>query len=161
MVCAIIPEIIELESFGGDYEKYEDAVYATYKRTFENQKFYLENKCIDPIYKDKPGTFWHIVSSGTDESNRIPDLRRYERVAWPAHILGHCIGQCDKILMWKNKRNGKSRIILWCQDIDYVVVLDERKEFLIFWTAYPVTYNHTRKKLLKEYNEYIKQKALE
>ena len=60
--------------------------------------------------------------------------------------------------MWKNKRKGKSRIVLWCTEIDYVVILDERADFLIFWTAYPVTYQHTREKLLKEYHEFLLKK---
>ncbi len=160
MGCDKIPTIIEMDSFDGDYEKYEEAVYNIYKETFEKQKFYWNDKTIEhkkhPVFKDKPGTFWHIVSTGDDEENRIPDLRRYERVAWPAYILSHCKQNCTNLLMWKNKRKGKSRIILWCRDIDYVVILDERKDFCIFWTAYPVTYRHTKNKLLKEYEEYTK-----
>lgn len=101
------------------------------------------------------GTFWHIISTGSDEANRIPDLRRYERIAWPAHILGYCKQNCDKLLIWKNKRKGKSRILLWCIEIDYLVVLDERKDYCLFWTAYPVERRHTKEKLMKEYKEYM------
>ncbi len=161
MKCDTIPEIIELDNFDGNYEKYEEAVYLSYKTTFEGQEFFWGNKRIahkkHPMYKEKPGTFWHIISNGEDEANRIPDLRRYERVAWPAHILGYCVHYCDKILTWKNIRKGKTRILIWCKEIEYLVVLDERKDFCIFWTAYPVTYRHTKEKLQKEYDEYVKQ----
>ena len=159
MQCDKIPEIIKLEQYGGDYEQYEEAVYSLYKRTFENDKFFFREKNIEqkkyPYYKNKPGTFWHIISTGTDEANRIPDLRRYERITWPAHILGYCKQNCDKLLIWKNKRKGKNRILLWCKEIDYLVVLDERKDYCLFWTAYPVERQHTRNKLMKEYTEYM------
>ena len=49
------------------------------------------------MFKGKPGTFWHIVSSGENEEERLPDLRRYERVAWPAHILDYCKKNCDNV----------------------------------------------------------------
>lgn len=159
MSCKKIPDLIELDSFGGDYEQYEEAVYSLYKTTFEEKSFSYNNKPIVqkiiPMYKEKSGTFWHIISNGPDEASRTPDLRRYERIAWPSHVLGYCQNQCSNILIWKNKRKGKSRVLLWCRDINYLVVLDEKKDYYIFWTAYPITYKHTRDKLLTEYNEYI------
>ena len=112
------------------------------------------------MIKDKSATFWHIISSSTDENNREPDLRRYERIAWPAFLLGYCKDYCDDLLIWKNNRNGKTRVLLWCRDIDYVVILDEREKYCLFWTAYPIVYEHTRQKLFKEYSAYKKQEAL-
>lgn len=41
MNCEKVPSIIELDSFDGDYFKYEDAVYLVYKQTFENHQFFL------------------------------------------------------------------------------------------------------------------------
>ena len=162
MCCEHIPPIIELDSYNGDYEAYEDAIYAAYQTTFENHKFFFNGKPIfqkkHPMFKNKSGTFWHIISSGEVEENRLPDLRRYERVTWPAYILNYCKENCEKILIWKNKRKNKRRILLWCQEIDYLVILEERREFFLFWTAYPVTRSHTKCKLLKEYNEYMNMK---
>lgn len=161
MPCNKTPSIIELDDFSGNYEAYEDAVYALYEETFEKCHFDWLGKPISqkryPMFKNKSGTFWHIISSGPEEISRLPDLRRYERVAWPAFILDYCKNNCNQLLIWKNKRKGKTRILLWCQDIDYLVVLDERDKYCLFWTAYPVTYKHTKEKLLKEYNEYMKQ----
>lgn len=158
MICEKIPPIIELDSYDGNYEEYENAIYSAYESTFENNKFYWEGKPINekkvPIFKGKSGTFWHIISSGETEESRTPDLRRYERITWPAHILKYCKDNCEKILVWKNKRGSKSRILLWCREIEYLVVLDERKDFCLFWTAYPVIYSHTKKKLMKEYKDY-------
>lgn len=164
MDCEHIPQIIEYDSFNGNYEAYENAIYAAYQTTFENHNFFWDGKPIyqkkHPMFKNKSGTFWHIISSGESEESRIPDFRRYERVTWSAHILSYCKNNCKKILVWKNKRKNKTRILLWCQDIDYLVVLDERKNFYLFWTAYPVTHNHTRNKLIKEYQEYIQKQDI-
>lgn len=164
MQCKTIPNLIELDSYDGDYEQYENAVYNAYKITFENNQFYFKGKRIahkkHPLYKDKSGTFWHIISNGPQEETRLPDLRRYERIQWPAYILGFCQLNCDKLLIWENCRNRKNRVVLWCQQIDYVVILDQRADYYIFWTAYPVTYSHTRKKLLKEYNNYISNNSI-
>ena len=161
MDCIHVPELIYLEDYGGNYNDYESAVYALYQDTFEKSQFYWDEKPIyhkkHPEMKGKPATFWHITSSGSDENSREPDLRRYETIAWPAFILEYCLYQCRDLLVWKNRRKGKTRILLWCRDIDYVVILDERKDFCIFWTAYPVNYKHTRDKFLKEYNEYQRE----
>lgn len=159
MQCKKIPEIIELDTYNGDYQLYEDAVYNLYKTTFEQNSFSFDGKRISqkriPLYKEKSCTFWHIISTGPIEDERTPDLRRYERIAWPAYILNYCQNHCSNLLIWKNIRKGKHRILLWCRDIDYLVVLDERKDYCLFWTAYPVERSHTKQKLLKEYNAYI------
>lgn len=156
--CEKLPAIIELNDYDGDYLKYESVVYETFYNTFECKKFYWNNKPIyqkkHPLYKEKSGTFWHIVSSGNVEEERLPDLRRYERIAWPAYILEMC-EECLELRVWKNKRGGKTRVLLWCVKEDYLVVLDERKEFYLFWTAYPIERKHTREKLRKEYESFI------
>ena len=163
MNCTI-PEIIELASFDGDYQAYETAVYAAYCECFQNKNFTFQGLKIGhkkhPEYKEKPATFWHIISQGPDESNREPDLRRYERIRWPSHILENCCSvDCDKLLIWGNRRNGKKRVLIFCVELDYLVVLDKREGYLIFWTAYPVNYPNQKQKLIKEYNEYMAKAA--
>jgi len=160
MNCTTIPPIIELDSYNGNYAEYENAIYNAYQSSFEDHRFFWNEKPIVqkkyPLLKGKPATFWHIISSGSEEENRLPDLRRYERVTWPGYFLGYCKDNCDKLLVWKNKRNNKTRILLWCQPIDYLVVLEEHPTYCIFWTAYPIIYSHTKEKLKKEYYNYIK-----
>ena len=46
-----------------------------------------------------------------------------------------------------------------CEDIDYLVVLDERKDYYIFWTAYPIEHANRKRRLLQEYNDYQKEMA--
>lgn len=163
MSCDSVPEIIALDSYDGNYQAYEEAVYEAYKRTFEDHTFFINGIRIahkkHPLYKDKSGTFWHIISSGKEEETRQPELRRYERIEWPAYILSYCLNNCENILLWKNTRKKSDRILIWCKSIDYLVVLADRKDYILFWTAYPVTHSHTKKKLQKEYDEYIAKAA--
>ncbi len=155
MPCEHIPARITNDF--DDYSAYEAVVYDAYLTTYSGKHFLFDGKPIyekkHPLISGKSCTFWHIVSSGPDEALKLPDFNRYETVSWPGFILSHCVDNCESLRIWKNKRGSKSRILIYCQDIDYLVVLDEREEFLLFWTSYPITYNHTREKLLKEYTE--------
>ena len=42
MDCEHIPQIIEYDSFNGNYEAYENAIYAAYQTTFENHNFFWD-----------------------------------------------------------------------------------------------------------------------
>ncbi|GGI92333.1 hypothetical protein [Legionella impletisoli] len=86
------------------------------------------------------------------ENERTPDLRRCERIAWPKPIIDNHNNGILKI--WKNKRKGETRILLWFEEAEYLVVLSERKSYTLFWTAYPVTRGHSKRKLQKEYESY-------
>ena len=39
MKCDHIPQIIEYDSYDGNYEEYENDIYAAYQSTFESQEF--------------------------------------------------------------------------------------------------------------------------
>lgn len=160
MGCNKIPALIEINDYDGDYAVYEQKVYEIYDNTFGKHEYEYQGKKVIhkkyPEFQDKPSTFWHIISEGECEEERQPNLERYARIAWPAFILSECMLRCSKLLIWENHRKGKTRVLLWCQDIDYLVVLDKRKDYYLFWTAYPVTRKHTKVKLQKEYDNYLK-----
>lgn len=160
MLCDKIPNLIRVSSYENSIDEYQERLYHEYKISFEDKQFYFNGKRIAhkryPLYKNKSGTFWHIVSS-EEKGERKFDIRRAEWINFPAHILEYCQKECDDICIWFNKRKGKKRVLLWCKKIDYVVVLDERKDYYIFWTAYPVLYGHARRRLEKEYKEYCEE----
>lgn len=149
-----LPELVRLEDHGGDWEKYIEEVYTIFihdfvknKPTFKGKRFGLKRH---PLFKDKEATFWHITSEGKSETDRIPDLRRCERIRWPRAIIDNYTN--EKILCWENIRNNEKRIVMWYREEDYVVVLADRTEYVLLWTAYCVRYEHTRIKLQKEYD---------
>ena len=156
-----LPPLVLLDSYDGIWEVYIRVVYGFFKQDFVDDKPVYEGKKLavkrHPIADGKEVTFWHIISEGNEENNRIPDLRRCERIRWPRPIVEHADQPAVKV--WKNRRRGETRICIWLEKQEYLVVLADRGTYNLFWTAYPVTYNHTKRKLLKEYHAFKKAGA--
>ena len=163
MSCSHIPE--KLTNTFGDYTEYENAVYQVFLNTFSGKQFSYEGKPIyekkHPLVSGKSGTFWHIISSGDNEASKLPDFDRYETVGWPGFILEYCLAQCNNRLIWEVKKHTSTRVHIYCPDIEYVVVLDKRDGFYIFWIAFPVKYGHTKRRFLKEYHDYLSRRDLD
>ena len=161
--CYKAPKITKLSDFGNNYEEYEKAIYNLFTKDFINNKIYFDGKKVVhkryPERKGMSGTFWHIVSNKSDEENRLPNLRRYETIEYRAFIIQNCPNNCSNVLIWKNTRRSKTRVLLYCSTLNYLVVLDDRDDYYVFWTSYPVDRNHTHEKLMKEYHSYIARTA--
>ncbi len=162
-VCSNMPDIVTLEEYSGNYFEYEKVVYERFlndfvktKPVFKGQELSLKRH---PLFKNKEATFWHITSEGMDEETRTPDIRRLERISWPKRIIEYCSAYCSNIKVWENLRKGEKRILLWCEDIEYLVVLADRNTYTLIWTAYPVQENHKKRKLQKEYENCIKSSS--
>jgi IS1 family transposase len=71
-----------------------------------------------------------------------------ERIRWLRPIIEHCTDGLVKV--WENQRRGETRVCLWLECCDFLVILTGRKGY----PAYPVVYPHQRGKLQKEYKAY-------
>lgn len=155
MSCGI-PPVIEIGTYDGDYEAYERKIYSLFEEKYISSKMSFQGKMVyqkrHPEYKGKSATFWHITSEGEKEDDRRPDLRRYERITWPAFFIEQCSINCKNLYVWENKRKSQKRTLLLCNDLDYLVVLSNRADYYVLWTAYPVGKNH-KKKLVREYEK--------
>jgi hypothetical protein len=153
-----LPELILFTTYQGDWDLYLEALYSSFKADFVDSKPHFPGKLIKlkryPISKGKECTFWHFIQEGSEEVDRLPDLRRCERIRWPRPIIEAL--QTNKVYVWKNNRNSHKRIILALMDFSYIVVLEDREKYILPWTAYTVEKNHRRDKLKKEYLAYIK-----
>ena len=98
-----------------------------------------------------------MYAEGEDEANRQPDIRRMERIRFPKFVIEN--NQHNEILIWKNKRGKDERIVLFNEQESYVVILTNRGKYFLFITAYLVEKVHRKKKLIKEYEAYIKTKT--
>lgn len=65
--------------------------------------------------------------------------------------------QDSNVKIWKNQRGGETRICLWLETQEYLLVLADRKGYILPWTAYMVDRQHTKQKLQKEFEEYWKK----
>jgi hypothetical protein len=101
------------------------------------------------VIQGKEATFWHLISEGELESDRLPDLRRCERIRWPRPVIEHTTEPVIKV--WENERGSEKRVCLWLESAEYLVVLARRKSYVLIWTAFPVTEAHRKRKLQREY----------
>lgn len=154
-----LPDLVRLEEYGGDWGQYVEAVYQFFKADFIDSKPLFKNRTVglrrNPVFQGKESGFWHCTSGGEEEEERTPDLRRCERIRWPRPVIEHSTD--DLVRCWPNRRGSDKRILLWFYDVDYLVVLADRGKYVLLWTAYPVTYKHTREKLAREYEEYLRK----
>ncbi len=155
-----LPGLIELSDFGGDFNSYLEAVYECFKNDFIINRPQFRGIRLGlkkhPLLNCKEATFWHMTSEGDDESTRVPDLRRMERIKWPSPMIAQ--SEHPYLKVWENTRGNKTNILIFHEDEDYLVVMRKARDYILPWTAYLVEDNARKRKLLKEYDEYIKSK---
>lgn len=152
-----LPPLITLEDYGGDWDRYEAAIYTAFRVDWVVSRPSVNGKRMGlkahPLRYGREATYYHLTNQGEDETTRRRDLRRMERIRWPRAMI-EVIGT-DRLLMWTKQvttRGGlKQRIVLALPDFSYIVVLEDRGGYALLWTAYPVERSHRREKLWKEY----------
>lgn len=153
-----LPSLVLLEEYNGEWNKYLNFLYEIFISDFvESGCNYRGIKIAikrHPQIDNKEATFWHLISEGETEGDRTPDLRRCERIRWPKPIIEKVPD--EEIKVWQNKRGNETRLCIWLENAEYLVILAERKNYLLLWTAYTVTKNHRKRKLQKEYESTLK-----
>lgn len=155
-----LPELIELSQFGGNFARYLEAVYEIFVDEFVRRKPVFRGTRLAlkkyPVTDGKEATFWHITSEGEDEQNRIPDLRRLERIKWPSFIINN--SEHPYLRVWENTRGTKTNVLIMHEYEKYVVILRKGNGYLLPWTAYIIEHEWRRRKFIRECEEYIKSK---
>lgn len=149
-----LPDLIELQDYGGVWDTYIEAVYRVFVEAFLPPAPICLGRVVkvDPTEEDgRLRSFWHVTSEGT-ENLRIPDLRRCERIAWLAPVLRETTS--DRVVWWKVKRKGRERVLVALSDFSYVVVLAMSGRCYLLVTAYCVENGHRREKLAKEHSAF-------
>lgn len=153
-----LPPLVLFNEYEGNWNAYLDALYRHFRQDFVENRPYFEGRRLGlkrhPLSLGKEATFWHLISGGADEVERTPDIRRCERIRWPRPIIDY--NKDFVVKVWRNRRRGETRVCLWLADQDYLVVLADRKGYLLIWTAYVVDQPHRRQKLQKEFEKYWK-----
>ena len=158
-----LPDVLKYSKFNGDWGKFLDEVYTIFERDFKKSRvLYMgmpltyDSRMID----GKEAVFWHITSKNDmDTGKREPDIRRCERITWPKPIVEH---SGDKnVSIWESQRKKtnsqrQTRILIWLEHLDYIVVLAVRPRVVILVTAYCTDFESHKKKLKKERDDYYK-----
>lgn len=161
MPCTWLPPLIEYASFDGDYHAFLDAVYNAFcddfvrsKPAFPGARFSLKRH---PMELGKEATFWHVVSTGKVEADRLPDLRRSERIRWIRPMIERA--NEGELRRWRNRRGREERILIALPDFSHLVVLSDRRDYVLLWTAYCVDQPHQRRKLEAEWRAFQASKG--
>lgn len=144
------PAIIPLV---GDWSDYLDLIYEHYLDDLIRTVRHLKGKPIrarfNPETQGKGFSFWHVISEGDDEDERLPDPRRCERIRWIAWVLEEAANGAEHILTWNTQRTLRrgtvERLVLFCEEFAYAVILEERVDHFLLVSAYPVSERRARK----------------
>ena len=154
-----LPPLVLLGDSQGNFEKYLDAVYACFVRDFVHSQTIFQGWSVllkrHPMALEREATFWHLISSGKEEADRLPDVRRCERISWPRAIIDHASDPLIKC--WENQRRGETRVLLWLETVKYLVILARRERYYLLWTAYQTEREHTIRSLQREYERALKK----
>ncbi len=142
----------DLLPFTGDWLSYEDDLYRTYLTRIVNANLSFNGlpiKCqYRPPSKNKHFGFWHVISEGDIEDDRLPDLRRCERIGWIAYLIAD-VGTDTEISWWENKRGSNTHVVIWHERENFAVILARRSNFYLLKSAYCVE-SHRRKAFIRE-----------
>lgn len=96
--------------------------------------------------------FHHIVTREIlkDCEDREFCLPRAERIRFPRHYIDNV----PVLNVWQRLKNNEQKYYISDENFDYLVVLSQRKNYIVFITAFPIDYDHYRKRLKKEYDQY-------
>lgn len=76
----------------------------------------------------------HPRQKGRVEDDRMPDLRRCERIRWVRWVIENAASHVE-IDMWQNTRGTETNTLLWFRE-EYLVVLGQRQGYWLLRTAY-------------------------
>lgn len=165
MSTSWLPPLVPLDKFNGDWESYIEHIYGLFCRDFKTKGLTFRGATLGlkrhPQLLGKEATFWHLTSEGRVEKERLPDLRRCERICWPRAMIDAANSYSNEVLVWRNDRQTKrgleNNIVLALTDFSYQVILRDRQSYILLWTAYLVK---NPRKSEKEYQAYLQTQSI-
>lgn len=164
-----LPDLLELNDFGGDWQELLDKAYEYFARDFITNEPELRGVTVKSkrrvAYDGKDHSFWHCIEEhlpgeAIDEENRIPKIPLVERIRWPRPVIEH-VAKSPAVLAWTEVYRGHGttqRAHLFIPDEDYVVVLDPRGKddagkprYYFLWTTFLCNSARQHQTMLKRY----------
>lgn len=151
-----IPPLMPLGSFGGDWPTYEEALYEVFERDIVQHDLQFRGASVSarrvPEHERKWACFWHLISEGRVEDDRIPDMRRCERLPLVRWIIENSDSDAN-IDVWEQTRPRERNWMLWYDEY-YLVVLAQRTGYHLLKTAFCTEPEHRVRKFKKERDSY-------
>ena len=149
-----------LYEFHGDWRIYVDEIYEVFCNSVAHANLSFRGLKIScqyrPEYQGKHFGFWHMISENLDknqsEDDRVPDMRRCERITWVAYLIQHAEAS-NEITWWENTRGRDTHVVIWHEQENFVVILAKRQDYYLLKTCYCAE-EHRRRTFIKERAEY-------
>jgi hypothetical protein len=146
-----LPEQLEFE---GDWQTLLSTIYARFVEDIVQGHVRFRGRRVavrkHPPADGKEYGFWHCISEGATEAERIPDPQRCRRIGWIRAVIENC--DDPLVESWVEYRGNQIDHILWFRE-EYVVVLSERGQAAdggpacyLLKTAFCTLRPHQRKK---------------
>jgi hypothetical protein len=151
-----LPEMLCVSPWtGGTF----DALYEVFERDFKHSQAGYDGLAVWFFRDMEDGReviFWHLTSrKDKDSGDRLPDLRRCERLCWGRPMLDHA--KEPEILAWDYEEDdGDTNTYVWLKDHDFLVLMKKMKDGTRrLLTSFWVEYDNYRRKLMKKYDRRI------
>lgn len=160
-----IPEIERLDDYGNNWTVYESVLYSIFKADFIDSHPSYKNIRVNikhyPIEYGKEEAFFHTTCKNyIGGSDRIPDLRRCERIRWIRAFIeeydcdaSKC-DDCNGVKVWNEPYKSKTRVHFLLEEERYMVILEKRDGYYLLITAFYLDYDNALAKQLKHYEQY-------
>jgi len=152
-------------SFGGHWETFIETVYQVFEQDFKHSRPSFRGLAVHHDSRIEDGRevgFWHIVQrDDATAGERVPDLKRCERIPWPKPTIDHSTD--STVSVWENERKTsrhyglQKRVLIWLEEADYLVVMTAKEKFMILVTAFRVDDDSYKEKLRNERDEFYKK----
>ena len=148
----------DLFSFPGDWSSYENELYEIYMDTLVRIPTVFRGLPVNtqyrPASKGKGFGFWHIISEGAVEDDRLPDIKRCARIRWIAWLISNAETN-PLISWWENQRGSSTHVVIWIESEDFAVILAKRNDYYLLKSAYWVK-SGRKQDFLQEREAYLK-----
>lgn len=161
--CEKLPTQLNLSLFGHDWSLYKEKLYQIFRRDFIDGEVRFRGKPIDIIherfFEGKERTFWHIISEGQEDINRLLNTDRCASLPWVKPLIEDD-GACAEYRFWirYHDKTKRDRYYIWCTAVNYLVVLEDRDSHYKLITAYNIL-PYKVKSYEKIYKSYIETKT--
>ncbi len=131
--------------------------FVTNTTKFRSQKIVLKKRptnWLDGIEYD--WTFHHIITKENQNNDNIREfnIARAERIKFPKLYIDDHQTSLSNYKIWSRTKNNETKYYISDNNYDYLVILSQRKNYIMLLSAFPIETNHYKYKLKKEYEQY-------
>lgn len=145
-----------LLNFTGDWDDYVEQLYTIFLDEIAKGGLTFRGDPVScrrmPETDKRWAAFWHLVQEGRIEDDRLPDLRRCERLRWIKYVIENW-NTDSSIQWWENNRDGNVSVLLWLNE-EYLVILAKRNGYWLLKSAYETSKPHRLASLRAERDKF-------